>query len=303
MRLFDADVNDSPPSRLTRRRFLAAGLATMFLTGRGRATSPLAPPLLGLCGSIEQSTMGGDAGLSFIEINLKSTCAPEVTEAEFEKWRAVVRNAALPASHANGFFPGELKLVGPQRDLSKIRDYAEASLARAAKAGVKIVTLGSGGSRQAPEGTSVAQAVEQFTECGREIAAIARRHGLTIAVEPLNRKETNVLNRLADVCAVVDAVNAPNFGATADIYHMLVEREGAEALEAAGARVRHCHLAEDEGRRPPGTAGEDFTAYFRALASIHYTGAISLECRWKDQSAELPGAVAEVTRQWRRAAA
>lgn len=275
----------------------------MILAGRSRAASSPTLPSLGLCGSVDQAPMGRDAGIAFIEINLKSKCAPTVPEAEFEKWRAEVRGAALPVSHANGFFPGEIKLVGPQLDLSQVRDYAEASLARVAKAGVTIVTLGSGSSREAPEGTSVPRAVEQFAECGREIAAIARRHGVTVAVEPLNRKETNVLNRLAEVCAVVDAVNAPNFGATADIYHMCLENEGPEALEAAGARVRHCHIAESRGRRPPGSAGDDFTAYFRALQSIRYAGAISFECGWRDRAAELPKAVAEVSRQWRAAAA
>lgn len=300
--VFDATVNASLPSGLTRRRFLAASLATLALARPARSAPVFPVPALGLCGSIEEAPAGRNAGLGFIEIPLNSTCALTVPEAEFEEWRMAVKEAALPASRANLLFPGDLKVVGPSRDLPRLQDYADACLARAARVGVRIVTWGSGESRRAPEGTSAGRAVEQFTECAREIAAIAGRHGLTIAVEPLNRSETNVLNRLADVCAVVDAINAPNFGATADLYHMRREKEGAEVLVAAGARVRHCHIAEDVDRLGPGNAGDDFSPYFGALKAVGYSGAISFECLWRDFGRELPVAVAEISRQWRESA-
>lgn len=292
---------DASPRHLTRRGFLAAG-AAILVSSRAWGESGVKAPPIGTCGSIDQAVKGREAGLSFIEVGLAPNCAPSVPEEAFQKWLAEVRAAVLPASRANVFFPGDIKLVGPKRDLAKVREYADGCLARAVKAGVKIVTLGSGGARNAPKGTPIPEAVKQFTECSREIAKIAEKHGITIAVEPLNKGECNVLNRLSEVCEVVDAVNSPNLGATADIYHMRREKEGADALLAAGKRVRHCHIAEDKDRRAPGGAGDDFSDYFAALQSFGYGGGISIECTWTDMDAELPVAVAEISKQWLRAA-
>lgn len=292
---------DASPRLLTRRGFLTAS-AAILVSSRVWAESGVKVPAIGTCGSIDQAVKGRAAGLSFIEVGLVPNCAPSVPEEAFQKWLGEVRAAVLPASRANVFFPGDIKLVGPKRDLGKVRDYANGCLARAVKAGVKIVTLGSGGARSMPEGTSVPEAVAQFTESCREIAKVAKKHGITVAVEPLNKGECNFLNRLSEVCEVVDAVNSPNLGATADIYHMRREKEGADALLAAGKRVRHCHIAEDKDRRAPGGAGDDFTDYFAALQTFGYEGGISIECTWTEVDAELPVAVAEISKQWLRAA-
>jgi sugar phosphate isomerase/epimerase len=44
------------------------------------------------------------------------------------------------------------------------------------------------------------------------MALVAQRHGITVAIESLNRTETNFLNTLAEVTEVVRNVNHPNFG-------------------------------------------------------------------------------------------
>jgi sugar phosphate isomerase/epimerase len=49
---------------------------------------------------------------------------------------------------------------------------------------------------------------------------------------------------------------------------MLVEDEGADAIRKAGGLVHHVHIAEEDGRRAPGTGGEDFRAYLRALKDV-----------------------------------
>ena len=81
------------------------------------------------------------------------------------------------------------------------------------------------------------------------------------------------------------------------MYHMLKEDEGPDSLLAAGAKVVHCHIAEKAQRTPPGTAGDDFKPYLRALKKLNFRGGISLECRWKNFAQEVGPALAALKTQ------
>ena len=76
-----------------------------------------------------------------------------------------------------------------------------------------------------------------------------------------------------------------------DIYHITQEMRGPEDVLASGSFIRHCHIAEDAERAAPGTRGDDFVPFFRALKRVGYQGRISVECRWTDKPAELPVAL------------
>jgi sugar phosphate isomerase/epimerase len=103
-----------------------------------------------------------------------------------------------------------------------------------------------------------------------------------LAIENLNRSETNFLNSVEEVLSVVKRVNHPNLRLCADIYHMLREGEGPAILEKASNYLVHCDLAERDERTPPGVRGDDFRPYFEELKRINYQGRIVLECDWED---------------------
>ena len=152
-----------------------------------------------------------------------------------------------------------------------------------------------------PDDFPRAKAEEQFTALCRRLGEKAQAHGVTIAIESLNRGETNFMNRMSEVIDLVDAVAHPGFQAVADFFHMAREDEGPDVLKRAGRRVRHCHIAEKEKRTPPGTAGDDFRAFFRVLKDLGYAGGISMECGWKDFQAQAAGAVKAMRQQWAEA--
>jgi sugar phosphate isomerase/epimerase len=120
---------------------------------------------------------------------------------------------------------------------------------------------------------------------------VARAHGVVVVLEPLRRGECNFINTVAEGAAIVREVDDPGVRLLADIYHMLCEDEGPESIVAAGPLLAHCHIAEEDGRTPPGVHGEDFTRYLDALRRIGYQGGISFEGRWTDIAKELPVAV------------
>jgi sugar phosphate isomerase/epimerase len=78
---------------------------------------------------------------------------------------------------------------------------------------------------------------------------------------------------------------------------MMREAETPESIERCGRLIRHCHIAEKDKRTPPGTAGDDFKPFLKALNRIGYRGRMSLECRGENMAREAPAAVAALRKQ------
>jgi sugar phosphate isomerase/epimerase len=153
---------------------------------------------------------------------------------------------------------------------------------RCKEADVKIIVLGSGGSRKLPDGYDSVKASKEFIALVRKMAKVAKKYDRIIAIENLNHTETNFVLTLAEAIKYVKAVNHPNFRLTADIYHMLMENEPGSVIEQAKGLLVHAHIAEKEERAYPGKRGVDFRPYFSAMKKIGYKGRIMMECRFTD---------------------
>jgi sugar phosphate isomerase/epimerase len=195
--------------------------------------------------------------------------------------------------------PASLKAVGPEAAHDAIVKYATTAFERAKVAGIKVLVFGSAASRRIPEGFPREQAVTQIIALCRRLAEPAASNGVTVAIEPLNKRECNFLVRLDEIVEVVAKVGHPSLGITADLYHMAIEGDGAAECAQAAKWIRHVHIAEKASRTPPGVKGDDFTPWFRVLKQRQYAGCISFECRWTNMAAELPVAIETVRNQWR----
>jgi len=110
-----------------------------------------------------------------------------------------------------------------------------------------------------------------------EVCGLARRAGVTVLLEPLNRYECDYLNTLADGMQAVSEIGAPNLKLLADTFHMNIEEADIGAsLRAAGSLVGHVHLA-DTNRQAPGHGHLDVAAVLRTLDEIGYQGYLSFE--------------------------
>ncbi|MFP3711872.1 TIM barrel protein, partial [Paraburkholderia sp. SIMBA_009] len=78
--------------------------------------------------------------------------------------------------------------------------------------------------------------------------------------EPLNRKESNLVNSVADGARLAKALNRPEVRGLADFYHMDEEAEPLDALREHCAWLAHIHLA-DTGRLNPGTGSYDYATF------------------------------------------
>ncbi|MGN0743366.1 MAG: hypothetical protein ACI4L8_11975, partial [Candidatus Fimadaptatus sp.] len=70
----------------------------------------------------------------------------------------------------------------------------------------------------------------------------------------------------------------------ADGFHMAEMGEGPQAIEDAGAELmRHCHIANPDGRTyPQPDDAWDYAPFFASLKRIGYTGGVSIEAGCDD---------------------
>ena len=200
----------------------------------------------------------------------------------------------MPTPVGNLFLPGRPQGGGARRSTRRPRwTTCGKAFDRAAKLGLKVIVFGSGGSRKVPDGFSKDEAWKQLVDFAKRIAPEAKKRRIVVAVEPLRKQETNIINTAAEGLAWVQAVGHPNFQLMVDFYHLASEKEDPAILVKARKELRHIHIANPNGRVFPQSAEEyDYSGFFDNLRKIKYQGGISVEGRAKDFDVEAPKALA-----------
>ena len=282
--------------RIRFRYITVVVLLAVFAFGSLHAQQFTDPVVFGVCTGSGNVQALKSAGFAYMEGGVGRDLMPSKPDNEFNNKIKEFDTCPLRIIACNGFIPGTLKVTGPNAVPDSVLSYAEVAFRRAQRLGIHTIVFGSGGARQIPEGFDRGTARNQFVDLLRRMGPIARKYGVIVAIENLQRSECNFINSVAEGLDIALEVNDPNIRVLADIFHMMRESEGPEVLEKAGKWLAHCHIAELKDRTAPGMAGDDFRVYFSALKKIGYTGGISIEGSWKPEN--LPAAYRVMREQW-----
>ncbi|TDH19947.1 sugar phosphate isomerase/epimerase [Segetibacter sp. 3557_3] len=119
---------------------------------------------------------------------------------------------------------------------------------------------------------------------------MAAARDLQLALEPLNRFESDLVNTSADVLRLINDISHPAAKVILDGFHMNIEEPDVEqAIINAGDKLIHFQVSENY-RGTPGTGQTRWDAYKRGLEAINYNGVVSIESFTPDNK-ELAGAV------------
>ncbi|MET9498435.1 sugar phosphate isomerase/epimerase family protein [Streptomyces sp. NPDC006552] len=114
-----------------------------------------------------------------------------------------------------------------------------------------------------------------LTELGEHAAA----EGVTLYLEPLNRYEDHMVNRLDQAADLLREVGLDSVKIGIDSYHMNIEEaDPAAAIVAHAAYIGHAQVS-DSNRFQPGAGHLDWPAWLGALHTIGYDGYLAAECR------------------------
>ncbi len=246
---------------------------------------------IGVCQKAENSQLVKNIGFAYIECGVGDLLVPTQPEEVFRNKLEIIRKGGAEIYSCNSFIPGTMHCFGPDAVPDRIIDFATTALQRAKEAGVRIIVFGSGTSRKIPDGMDKQIARKQFVDLLKKLGPVAKKNGVTIAIEPLNHNETNFINTVTEACEIAREADQKNIRVLADFYHMNVEGESAESIVSAGKLLVHCHVAETVKRAAPGVSKESFLPFFKALQKINYNGRISIECSWTDFVKQAPEAL------------
>ena len=110
----------------------------------------------------------------------------------------------------------------------------------------------------------------------KEVNEHAGAEGVRVAIEPLNRFETNFLNRHDQALLLANEVG-DNVGVCLDLYHM--NQEEADVLQAfrnAGDKLFDVHVA-DNNRMACGQGQLDWATIIATLKDVGYDGSLTVE--------------------------
>jgi D-psicose/D-tagatose/L-ribulose 3-epimerase len=110
----------------------------------------------------------------------------------------------------------------------------------------------------------------------KEVYAHGESLGVRLALEPLNRFETNFLNRHDQAIKLAEAVG-PNCGVCLDAFHINIEEVDLHAaILNTGKKLFDFHVA-DNNRMACGQGDYDWTKLIRTLKAAGYDGALTVE--------------------------
>ena len=101
--------------------------------------------------------------------------------------------------------------------------------------------------------------------------------GVKIAVEPLVRYETSLINTVEQALEAIDGLPPEGCGLLVDTYHANIEeKKVGDAYRLAGDRLLHVHASAND-RGAPGADHIDWPEVRDALRDVRYDGPVVIE--------------------------
>lgn len=123
-----------------------------------------------------------------------------------------------------------------------------------------------------------------------KVCQMAQDFGTFIALEPLNRFESDMVNTAEDVMRLVNDINHDKAKVLLDGFHMTIEEKNIrDAINTVGSKLIHVQVSENH-RGIPGSGLTPWLDFKKGLEEVNYKGAMVIES-FTPEIKELAGAV------------
>ncbi|MDF2668344.1 MAG: hydroxypyruvate isomerase [Paenibacillus sp.] len=124
--------------------------------------------------------------------------------------------------------------------------------------------------------------IRVMVETLKRCAPLCEQAGVVLEVEPLNGLVDHAghfLQSSEEAVRIIDEVDSPHVRLVFDVYHQQVT-EGNVIRNATGYRdrINHYHIADNPGRKQPGTGELNYLNILNAIKQTGFDGYVGLEC-------------------------
>lgn len=231
---------------------------------------------IGVCTSVDKLELLEKLGYDQIELNIGAIS--QMDDKELSQLKEKLAQSRVQVKSGNCMFHGSLPQVYQDAGLATIRAYLAMVMPKLKALGITTAVFGSGWHRRMPEDMPQEKRREIICELLTVMEGEARKNGITVAVEPLNKKETNMLLTTAEAMTYIRELELPNLKLLVDLYHFYCEGEPLDRIYEYGPYIKHIHIVEPSRRTfiRPGDA-YDYKAFLKALGDVGYDGALMFE--------------------------
>lgn len=227
------------------------------------------------------------AQLGYAAIELAPFTVSDAPHAMSPAERAAIRRAAADAGigiaslHWLLVTPPGLSITTPDDAVrARTLEVMFALVDLAADLGARVLVHGSPQQRAVAPGDRQAAALDRAVEAWARVAPRAAAAGVIYCIEPLAKRETDIVNTVAEAAAIVDAV--ASHGLRTMIDCSAASQTETEPLAALidrwlpSGRIAHVQV-NDRNRRGPGEGDVRFAPALRALLRHRYDGVVAVE--------------------------
>ena len=214
----------------------------------------------------------------------------ELPVEEVDDWDPVLTaklldSLGLRATVVAAMRPGRELVAADRKTIAVTQDYLRrvVDLAHTVSSGVVAGPVyASVGRTWRMSETERGECYQQLRDSLAPVVQHARSAGVTIAVEPLNRFETCVINTVDQAIEALRGLPPEACGLALDIFHMNIEEQDiAAAIRRAGDRVAHVQVCAND-RGAPGADHVDWPGVLRSLDEVGYRGPLVIESFTRD---------------------
>jgi sugar phosphate isomerase/epimerase len=235
---------------------------------------------LSFFGSTDDIEAVSAAGYDGIEMQV--TWIANLAKSEFKKTCQLLQNSQIVCKVLDNPVPLDKCIADESFDLNFYRDYLTMGADRAAQMGVSYYIFGNGRTRSLPATGDIEAAKEKNLSFIRMLADITAERGITVLIEPLASRVSNVILSIPEALAYIETVGKSNLGTFLDYRWFRAQHHPILDIEKYGKYIRHIHLDNPDSDFPRRVIprledGHDYSPFFKALRDIDYEGIIAIE--------------------------
>jgi sugar phosphate isomerase/epimerase len=220
------------------------------------------------------------AGYDCVELHVKEIAAFD--EASFAGALRKLRDCGIPAEVFDNPIPLDSRVSDPSFDLGYYRGFLEKVTDRCAAMGARYFVFGNGKARSLPVEGDVAGAAAKFDEFFAMLLDISAARNITVLIEPLGKKLSNIVNSLPEAVQFIRKFGKPNLKTFVDYRYMVELGRPLSEIEEYEAWIKHVHLDNPLSEFPRRVVprlddGFDYAPFLDALKRIAYEGILSVE--------------------------